>query len=248
MAEGGIREQVTYPLSAAQAHLSDETLDTLLDTLGLGHLANATHADVMHLSGGEKQRLAMARLLFHRPAFALVDEGTSAVDPAMEEHFYATLRSLGIAFISVGHNQRLRAYHDRALVLLAEGRWKEVPVADLGDEADWDKLQENLFPSLDAEMDLTAATVELRTVGERQLSVASIQALSGSVAGSDAVSGRSTLFACLGFVGTWLPSLPCAAQRRQSSILFFYNINICAFPSLCVLGGWHGKPNLRTAR
>jgi ABC-type uncharacterized transport system fused permease/ATPase subunit len=40
------------------------------------------------LSGGEKQRLGFARLFFHRPRFAVIDEGTAALDSENEERMY----------------------------------------------------------------------------------------------------------------------------------------------------------------
>lgn len=71
------------------------------------------------LSGGEQQRLAIARALLHRPDYLFLDEATSALDEASERHLYQTLvkQLPHSALISVAHRSALRQYHDLRLEL-----------------------------------------------------------------------------------------------------------------------------------
>lgn len=75
---GTFRDQVIYPdtqKEAAAKGYNDEELIKLLDTVHLGYLVEREGGwDTVHdwadvLSGGEKQRVAMARLFYHKPQF-----------------------------------------------------------------------------------------------------------------------------------------------------------------------------------
>ena len=67
------------------------------------------------LSGGEKQRLAMARLLFHAPKYAILDEATSAVSADGERVLYSACVQVGITMLSIGHRPALREFHSTVL-------------------------------------------------------------------------------------------------------------------------------------
>ena len=58
-------------------------------------------ADV--LSGGEKQRIGLARVFFRKPTCAVLDEATSAVNPDEEALFYRKLATLGVTAFSIAH-------------------------------------------------------------------------------------------------------------------------------------------------
>jgi putative ATP-binding cassette transporter len=71
------------------------------------------------LSGGEQQRLALARVLLAEPAVIFLDEATAALDEAGQEMLYRILRDLPWhpTIISVGHRATLRQFHDRVFEL-----------------------------------------------------------------------------------------------------------------------------------
>lgn len=79
------------------------------------------------LSLGEKQRLAFARILIHRPKLAILDEGTSSLDIANEEKLYQQLQQTNITFITVGYRPSLVNYHTLVLELLENSRWQILP-------------------------------------------------------------------------------------------------------------------------
>lgn len=73
------------------------------------------------LSGGEQQRLGFARLLYHRPAYAILDESTSALDEQLEDKCMRMCVALGITCISVGHRPSLIRHHEVVLRLNGKG-------------------------------------------------------------------------------------------------------------------------------
>ena len=70
------------------------------------------------LSGGEQQRLAVARALLLRPDWLFMDEATASLDPEAESELYATLRRQlpDTTIISIAHRPAVAGFHDTAKV------------------------------------------------------------------------------------------------------------------------------------
>lgn len=66
----------------------------------------------------------MARLFYHKPKFAILDECTSAVTTDMEERFCSKVRAMGTSCITISHRPALVAFHDVVLSLDGEGGWR----------------------------------------------------------------------------------------------------------------------------
>ncbi len=81
------------------------------------------------LSGGEKQRIAMARLIYHKPQYAILDECTSAVSVDVEGHLYTYMKSIGVTLITVSHRDTLWKYHEYLLYFYGDRQYefKEMP-------------------------------------------------------------------------------------------------------------------------
>jgi putative ATP-binding cassette transporter len=115
---GTLRRAICYP--ADEKAFPEAAVLEVLQAVGLGDLApRLDEADAWdrRLSGGEQQRLAVARALLHRPAWLFLDEATASLDPAAEEQLYRLLRTRlpGTAIISIAHRPTVAAFHDRTL-------------------------------------------------------------------------------------------------------------------------------------
>lgn len=115
--EGTLRQALAYPDSADR--YSDEALKNALYEALLPQLI--TELDVAgrwthQLSGGEQQRLAIARVLLKRPRWVFADEATSALDEAAEKTLYEKLLTLvreeGGSVVSIAHRPSVASYHD----------------------------------------------------------------------------------------------------------------------------------------
>jgi len=79
--------------------------------LQLAHIANKRDAKVAHLSGGEKQRVVLAKALLNNPKLLLCDEPTANLDDINTQHFIALVEQLqkeGSTLIVVTHDKRLK--------------------------------------------------------------------------------------------------------------------------------------------
>ena len=83
-------------------------------------LENRINHNPKELSGGEQQRIAIARALANDPSFILADEPTGNLDVNNEEIVYNTLRELansGKAVLVVSHNESIKKYADKVLYM-----------------------------------------------------------------------------------------------------------------------------------
>jgi lipoprotein-releasing system ATP-binding protein len=113
-------ENVILPqlIRGATPDAARERADSLLSTLGLGE--RLTHRP-SQLSGGEQQRVAVARALANRPALVLADEPTGNLDESTADivfaEFLRLVRDEGSAALVATHNERIAGKMDRVLRL-----------------------------------------------------------------------------------------------------------------------------------
>jgi putative ATP-binding cassette transporter len=115
---GSLKRAVCYPED--EAGFTDEAVAEALEAAELPHLVPRLHeaeAWDKRLSGGEQQRLALARALLLKPDWLFLDEATASLDPAAEERLYAKVKERlpGAAVVSIAHRPAVAAFHDRGL-------------------------------------------------------------------------------------------------------------------------------------
>lgn len=117
MTLGSLRDQIIYPHTFEEMKRrgkTDQDLFNFLDIVQLRMLVQQREKGLDSiedwidvLSGGEKQRIAMARLFYHHPQFAILDECTSAVSVDVEGSMYEYCRKVGITLFTVSHRKSL---------------------------------------------------------------------------------------------------------------------------------------------
>ncbi|KAM9892977.1 hypothetical protein OXX69_011857 [Metschnikowia pulcherrima] len=121
---GNLRDQIIYPSSYDEMlanGYNDDHLYHILREVKLDYLltregnfnVKKDWKDVF--SGGEKQRMSIARVLYKNPKFVVLDESTNAVSTDIEDYLFELLQNKNIAFITFSHRPLLMKYHDYVL-------------------------------------------------------------------------------------------------------------------------------------
>ena len=132
---GTLRRAAAYP--EAPEAFSNAEIAAAFEKVGLGHHLERLDEDApwdQTLSGGEKQRLAFARILLHKPDIVVMDEATAALDTKSQLQLMALLgEQEGLTVLSVGHREELEQFHSRKIELARHaGGARLVRDVDLG--------------------------------------------------------------------------------------------------------------------
>jgi len=115
---GALKNAVAYPVDGRE--ISGEAARDALAAVGLGHLAGDLAREenwAQLLSGGEQQRLAIARALINQPDWLFMDEPTAALPDDDQVTLYRLLKERlpGATLVSIGHRAGLADFHQRRL-------------------------------------------------------------------------------------------------------------------------------------
>lgn len=139
LSKGTLRQQILYPdtlLDMRAKGVTDQELLDIMKILGLESLLeqnnsnskldlsaslNVEHEWADALSTGYQQRIAAARLFYHRPKYAILDECTSSLTPEVERIMYDEAKRLGITLMTVSHRRSLWSYHGWILQFNGQG-------------------------------------------------------------------------------------------------------------------------------
>jgi ABC-type multidrug transport system fused ATPase/permease subunit len=128
---GTIAQNVAYPeqsIDLARVEAALAAVGWTMDQRRLNQgLKTRVGAGELQLSGGEAQRLQLARLIYHKSPFILIDEGTSALDPELEKQVLVQARELaksGSVVIMIAHRPAATDFADE-LIVMDQGRFSK---------------------------------------------------------------------------------------------------------------------------
>jgi len=135
LSRGTLRQQVIYPDGVREMRdrgINDRDLLRILAIVEIDWLVerfmpdggwDAEHEWTDVLSAGHQQRIAMARLFYHTPKYAILDECTSSVTLEIEKVMYDEAKRLGVTLMTVSHRRSLWKYHDNILQFDGQGKY-----------------------------------------------------------------------------------------------------------------------------
>ena len=119
---GPLAQAIAYPSDASA--FPEAQLRQALADVGLPALAEKLDESdnwQMRLSGGEQQRLAVARALLAKPDWLFLDEATASLDEDSENALYRAIAQAlpNTTIVSIGHRSTLKAFHKRQIEVQA---------------------------------------------------------------------------------------------------------------------------------
>ncbi|CCX33518.1 ABC transporter transmembrane region 2-domain-containing protein [Pyronema domesticum] len=179
ISKGSLRQQIIYPesrMEMTRRGVTDEDLMRIMKGVGIANVveveADGWDADREWRevwSSGIQQRIGMARLFYHRPRYAILDECTSSQDLATEKMLYDTAKSLGVTLITVSHRRSLWTYHENILQFDGQGGYVFTKL-DAEKRLELEDEKEELEMQLREVPDLQKRIAELEEmIRERQL-------------------------------------------------------------------------------
>ncbi|XP_078490249.1 lysosomal cobalamin transporter ABCD4 [Ciona intestinalis] len=135
LTDGTLQDQVMYPMYSLPDGVNEEEnrnrIYSIIEEVGLSDLLKGSSGSVDRkelnwsdkLSPGEAQCLAFARLFYHNPKFAVMDEPASGLDPNMADNLYLSCMKRKITYLTVGHGSTLQKHHDEELRIYGNGDW-----------------------------------------------------------------------------------------------------------------------------
>lgn len=119
---GTVADNLQFGPAQRAEQLSDDNISALLDQVGLSGFA---HRDISHLSGGEAQRVSLARTLANGTEILLLDEPTSALDDAAQQNIEVLLKRIiaqqNLTCLIITHDMDQAARLANRVLILKDG-------------------------------------------------------------------------------------------------------------------------------
>jgi cell division transport system ATP-binding protein len=119
-----IAENVAFALEVIETprKIIKERVKNVLDLVGLVHKANDLP---QNLSGGEQQRIAIARAIVNKPLLLIADEPTGNLDPDTSKdimNLFTTINHMGTTVIMVTHDKQMVDYMNKRVIEIVDGK------------------------------------------------------------------------------------------------------------------------------